>query len=1080
MQNEHGSSDHGHAHAGMLHALHHVAHHLPGQAPLSEFVHHNTLHGDQHLGFVAAVDAAMKRMGARGYPAPEQCGAWYRVGRVNDADLKDAIAESAALDPGGVAATIGARSLLRSEVIWACLVMNAGPIDATRLRWELVAAKANTVFPADLPPAARQSLAAQGPEATVVDGVWDAIRGCLGLTDLDPHPEHLVDLQPGLANALKGVSAEGVSANTRTAMLDHAGRRVDRWRGATGVGSTHREVLTALTGVDIEIAIRPYLVRWMSAFLDEGIAPWPLANRERGLWKTWRDLARSEPWDRWGFPEAIALIDAAPDDPADALAAGLEALGVDPEGPHVESYCEALAVRLPGFFGMTAWRDGQKGWPEQQVHPARLVDALAVRVMVERIHAGRLCRETLGVEPRIDALFGALAERPVEVMVREALHTGRMPGHIAWRARAAEAGTLDSPDPFGEVALAWWTWNHTRDGNMPGRPTLARAAWPLFRVCLALGLSASEVAALGANGLHEILQITESLDEGQRGLVWLMAFERHYREEILLGVHANVGRGRWRTRSSRPSFQIAFCIDDREEAIRRHLEEHAPDVETFGVAGFFGVPMRWRGLDDASEVSLCPPALTAVHQVCEVPRADATADGERRARGRGLFASVNRLLQGLRTNLAEQTLISLVGGPLWAVPTVARTAAPVLWERVADRVGLALSPEVATMLDRTRREAAPAAGERKGFTLDEQADRVMGTLKNVGLTRGFSKIVVWMGHGSHSRNNPHIAAYDCGACGGRHGGPNARAFAAMANDPEVRQRLRARGLDIPDDTWFVGAEHDTADDDIFWSDVSDIPRPLVPELDRLKVLLDHACEMSAHERCRKFESAPAAPSPARALQHVVRRALDPFQARPELGHATNATAVVGRRSLTRGLFLDRRAFLISYDPTIDADTKICEGILAAVGPVGAGISLEYYFSTVDNDRFGCGTKVTHNIFGMIGVMEGTRGDLRTGLPKQMIEVHEPMRLLLIVEQTPEVLLAIVGRQPGVAELVAGAWIQVVSIDPVDGHAERFVPGVGFVRWEPPGDAVPRVAKSPEWYAGKADFLAPALVGGDHV
>lgn len=1076
---DHGSHDTA-PHAGLRSAVAHVAHHLPGQAPLSEFVHHNTLHGDQHLGFVAAVDAAMKRTGARGYPTPEACLEWYRAGRVTDADLLAAIQECSALDPFGVAARTGGRELRRDAVIRAILVMNAGAIDATRLRWELVAGKANLVFPADLPASAREALAARGDEAQVVDGVWDAVRELLHLTDLHPHPEHLADLQPGLAAALRE-HHEGVSVSVRSAMLDHAARRVERWQAAIGSGATHRELLTALTGVDIEVAIRPYLVRWMSAFLDEGVASWPLADRQRGLWQTWRELARSEPWDRWGFSDAAVLIEATPADPVEALAAGLLALGVDPDGPFVEAYLETLAVRLPGFFGMTAWREGRGDWVAQQRYPARLLEALAVRVTVERVHARRLCREVFSVDAHFGQLFDLLATRPMEVMVREALHAGRMPGHIAWRARAAEAGTLGADlDPFEEVALAWWTWNHTRDGNMPGRPTLARTAWPLFRVCLALGLHRAEVLALGSEGVWELQQLVDSLDEGQRGLVWLMAFERHYRDEVLSGIAANAGRGRWRTRDARPSVQIAFCIDDREEAIRRHLEEHAPDVETFGVAGFFGVPIRWRGLDDTAAVSLCPPALTAVHGVCERPRPEAVAVGERRAGGLGWMRRVNQALQGLRTNLFEQTLVAAVAGPLWAVPTLTRAAAPVLWERAAARVGVAVAPEVATMLDRTRTEPPPPSGERDGFTLDEQADRVLGTLRNVGLVSGFSTLVVWMGHGSHSRNNPHLAAYDCGACGGRHGGPNARAFAAMANDPAVRERLRLRGVDIPADCWFIGAEHDTADEQIQWLDEADVPAARAPDLARLKALLDHACRMSAHERCRKFESAPQAPTPLRALRHVVQRALDPFQARPELGHATNAAAVVGRRSLTRGLFLDRRAFLISYDPTIDPDTKICEGILAAVGPVGAGISLEYYFSTVDNDRFGCGTKVTHNIFGMIGVMEGTRGDLRTGLPKQMIEIHEPMRLLLIVEQTPEVLLAIVGRQPGVAELVAGAWIQVVSIDPVDGHAERFVPGVGFVRWDPPGSPLPRVDASPAWYAGKLDFVPPALVGGDHV
>jgi uncharacterized protein YbcC (UPF0753/DUF2309 family) len=106
--------------------------------------------------------------------------------------------------------------------------------------------------------------------------------------------------------------------------------------------------------------------------------------------------------------------------------------------------------------------------------------------------------------------------------------------------------------------------------------------------------------------------------------------------------------------------------------------------------------------------------------------------------------------------------------------------------------------------------------------------------------------------------------------------------------------------------------------------------------------------------------------------------------------------------MSRGAFFDRRVFLISYDPLPDVDGRVLEATLLAAGPVGAGINLEYYFSTVNNEGFGCGSKVMHNLAGLFGVMQGASSDLRTGLPLQMVEIHEPMRLLVIVEQTLEI------------------------------------------------------------------------------
>jgi uncharacterized protein YbcC (UPF0753/DUF2309 family) len=211
---------------------------------------------------------------------------------------------------------------------------------------------------------------------------------------------------------------------------------------------------------------------------------------------------------------------------------------------------------------------------------------------------------------------------------------------------------------------------------------------------------------------------------------------------------------------------------------------------------------------------------------------------------------------------------------------------------------------------------------------------------------------------------------------------------------------------------------------------------------------------------------------------VEERSTDFSQARPELGHATNAAAFVGRRSISRGVFFDRRVFLISYDPSQDPDGRSLEGILLTVGPVGAGINLEYYFSTVNNERFGCSTKVPHNVTGLFGVMEGTSSDLRTGLPRQMIEIHEPMRLLVVVEHKPDVLRAIYERQPPLRELIGNAWIQLATMDPDDGQISRFEVGRGFVSWKASVPEMPTRPSSADWYVGHCQPLSPALIRPD--
>ena len=96
----------------------------------------------------------------------------------------------------------------------------------------------------------------------------------------------------------------------------------------------------------------------------------------------------------------------------------------------------------------------------------------------------------------------------------------------------------------------------------------------------------------------------------------------------------------------------------------------------------------------------------------------------------------------------------------------------------------------------------------------------------------------------------------------------------------------------------------------------------------------------------------------------------------------------------------------------DDDGAILARIMAAVVPVVAGISLEYYFSYVDPTGYGCGTKLPHNVTSLLGVMDGAQSDLRTGLPWQMVEIHEPTRLAIVVEGTRDRLLARRAGQPG--------------------------------------------------------------------
>ena len=175
-----------------------------------------------------------------------------------------------------------------------------------------------------------------------------------------------------------------------------------------------------------------------------------------------------------------------------------------------------------------------------------------------------------------------------------------------------------------------------------------------------------------------------------------------------------------------------------------------------------------------------------------------------------------------------------------------------------------------------------------GFTTSEQATFVENGLRTIGLTRNFGRFIVPCGHGSVSDNNPYFGALHCGACGGNHGDPNARVFAAMGNNPEVRRLLKERGLVIPDDTWFLGAKHITTNDRMQFYDVDDVPATHREDLSVMISDLEKAGAHQALERCGRLPRAPKAVSPDRAYRHVADRTVDWANVRPEWGLSGNA------------------------------------------------------------------------------------------------------------------------------------------------------------------------------------------------
>lgn len=997
----------------LAHWVAHLSHVLPAQAPIRDFVHHNTLHGFQHLPFVEALAAAQALTGATTYWPESRFRDCLASGRISAEDL------NAALEDFGVADLDlpVVRGLTRRDVLLASLMVGQEGPEANRLAWLL-------------------------RETSLAD---------------DPVFGHF--------QRLTMATSQGLAAS---AWQQSALARWDELCARVGQTWTWRALLEYLSGEDVLEWTRSILQRHLAAHLDLGVAAWRNPAQGQGFFAAWRASAGIDlAWEMDELPNVRDEIVHLPDNPLAVLLEELPRLL--PDESLWYAYLERLSLELPGWSGMFLWREQNPGRGDGT--PVAMLDYLAVRVLLERLLTDDLLRRLTGSPLSLAELHDYYAARPEEFLVRVARHEPGLPEELQGRAahlvQLGRAGHVNT----GE-------WRHLAAALAPVLTELqaGTGAWQMAGLCRQLGLQPADLESLNRDDLAALQACAASLKPLPRGHIWLLAYERHYREQLFSALTANHSR---QATPAAPSAQVVMCMDDREEGTRRHLEEIAPDIATYGAAGFFGVPIYWQGLDDASKTALCPVVVQPTHLIRELPGGGAeaalaghAARREKRLRWRERFFQATRrravagpVLTALGALPALAALAAVTLAPGWFGATLRR------WREqyegpVPTRLGLTAEPVV----------SATPEQPQLGLSDAEQVERVEAFLRMIGLVNGFAPLVLMFGHGSGSQNNPHLSAYDCGACSGKHGGPNARVFAAMANRPEVRAGLAGRGLSIPDGTWFVAAEHNTCDDGIEWYDLDSVPERFQEALERLLSQMAEACRAHAAERCRRLASAPRRPLPWKARQHMIGRANDISQARPELGHATNAAAFIGRRQMSRGLFLDRRVFLISYDPLGDADGDIVEGILLAAGPVGAGIALEYYFSTVDNERFGCGSKITHNITGLFGVMEGADSDLRTGLPWQMVEIHEPMRLLVVVEQTPEVLTAILQRQPPLQELINNEWIVVAAKHPATGAIDRYCPRRGWLPWSGPA-VLPQVARSADWFAGESQALVPAIILG---
>ena len=644
------------------------------------------------------------------------------------------------------------------------------------------------------------------------------------------------------------------------------------------------------------------VTKWLSVFLDEGMAEWEMPNRKDGFYVAWRKMAVYD--NEIGIKSILEI----PKDATEALSLILKTFSKE----QVVKIFKYHIAALPGYTGYIKYRITENSaW--QAKYPITLEDYLAVRLFIANY---------INVNIFIDEV------------------------------------ALDQENQINELKYIWLkAWEKT------------------YQVKLVKDLA-----------LAKINYKVSNLDEKM------------------------------------PLAQFVFCIDTRSELIRRQIETQN-NYETFGYAGFFGLATDYQDFNTGYVRKSCPPIVPSSYLVTEIPNEEKAAASVDYRRQQNFFKFVDFLTTRMKNMLPSAFGYVEGTGLFYGIRLISKTLFPSFGVKVKESGSLKYegicTPEI-------QLNNSYHISHSTDVALVEKVAIVKSAFELLGWKK-FAPIVVFVGHGSHSSNNPFASSLDCGACAASPGRHNARMLAKIANLPEVRNVLRVEhDLHIPARTIFIGAEHNTTTDGSVLFD-TDFSFTHQEERDLLKLDLKSIQDKTIKARIGMgiLDS-----------KNANVKSNNWAETRPEWGLARNAAFIVGPRQLTKNLDLNSRCFLHSYNWEFDESGAALETIMQGPMVVTQWINNHYYFSTVDNDKFGGGSKITHNVVGKFGVIQGNGGDLKSGLPLQSVKrndqelFHQPLRLSVVIQAPIVKVEEILNKNSNLKALIRNEWIYLLVMDPV--------------------------------------------------
>ncbi len=901
---------------------------LPSQGPIDVFIHHNTLHGLEHLSFFEAIETGAKIFDARSYLEENQYLEFYHENRIQSVDL-DYILEKLEIDS-------------KKFPIIKRILLNV-PFAKTfqQIKWLL-----------------RESFLELPEDSETLAAAVSWIQS----SKLQEEIKFLEKINRQSATGLRSLLQATISEGQRHEIIKEA-----LWSRCL-LAVVAENILPDQNVVEknslIIEKVNPFLIRFCEEYLDLGQATVAMPNRATGLLNSFYNLVKSSEiyLPDWLSSVSCSIEKYQSQKPEDILLEIITKKGLNSVEAKELIFSEVLALKgWAGFISSAEQNPHYLHHLAGEIKPS-LMEFVTLRIILADL-AEVFCRKELSLQREI-----------------------------------VDRSTLNKFDHLYQLA------------------------YHLYLVVV----DAREVKKSLTDSLYldQILAQLNLVPQLKRQKIWHLAYEENIYRRALQAIQSCEPGD-----SSSPEIiaQMVFCLDDREESIRRHIEKQSSSIQTFGTAGFFGVDAIYQSIS-GEQAPFCPIVIKPTHIIRQKPKESSNQRLVNLQKRQQVNLHFNNYLSRFSGSIFHGWLMTIIGifslFPMLFSILFPRLRKP--FSKFFDLDGM-LTTELSD-LEMVIPVTSEDPSEIAGYTELEMADRVANLLQTIGLTKEFGKLIIFYGHGSSSRNNPLKSAYDCGACGGRPGRMNARAIAMMVNRVGVRELLKNyHSIVLPEDTFCIGAYHNTCNDQVQYYDLDLLPESHIVFFAGIKELMNKACKSNSLERCRRFGQV-SVQTPLAAYREVNSRSQTLAEPRPEYGHAGNALCFVGKRSETKNLFFDRRAFLVSYDFQEDPKAQILTNILKAIVPVCGGINLEYFFSALDNEVYGAGSKLPHNIVSMLGLMNGTCSDLRTGLPQQMIEIHEPVRLLMVVSCELSQLQEAILQDPTVTRMIHGQWIRLICWD----------------------------------------------------